>query len=390
MELAPVNSNTVKALAQEGVDVTALPSDETVKNATQAVAPLLRGNVDVTASQGTNTTREIDVPELDEALNGSSESLDKLIALLTLESDESQIEAAKDRLESMLKKLDSEQQKVLQKLSEALEEAKEVEKAQKKAEALGWLMLGLAVIATVITSVATFGAGTAGALAIVGCVCSIAATTLTAANQIATACGGKEACVDKRTEEIMEKEGCSRKEAKEKAEKEWDMGWGIATGILSLAALACGIGEITQAVKAASKAAAKAAEEAAKKAANVIAKEATAKATGLASKSVQAALKIAGTSVQLVSAGIGVGQAVIAFEVAELIRDQGKAAAELAELQAVLDQIQEAVEEQEEALKQLLLNLQSAYAALAEVMNAGTDTISAMLNMFQNGAGAAV
>jgi len=374
MNLEPLDSRTLRAVPQEGVDAAAVLSDDTIRVAAQTVAPLLRNGVDVTTAPAGSAPRGAEqLPELDKSLNGKPGDVEKLIALLTLESDERQIAAAKDRLNALLDRMDEDQKKVLQQLARALEETKKVEERQKRQAALGWLTFGLSIIACVITSVATFGAGSAGAFAIAACVCSIASTTLGAVNQILTAAGVKEKRVQARAEQIQKKEGCTKQEATEKAEKEWNMGWGIATGVLGVASLLCGIGSIVQSVRQAGQAAAKLAEE-------------TAKTTGLASKGVQTGLQIAGSGVQAVTLGVNIGQTVLAFDLAKYIRDQQKASAKLAELQGFLDKIQQAMEEEQDRLKQLLTNFQGAFEVLSMLLASPSESMDMMLSRFNSGA----
>lgn len=368
MSINPVNNNDVRKILQNGVDAGYFPDNTVVQKATEMVVPLLRGTVEVVSVKGENGnySRDIDHPELDKAINGSAEDLERLIAYILLDSDEKQVEQSKTRLKTMLDKMDSEQQEVMRKLGKALEETKKQQEAQKTSGILGWILTGLSVLACAITIAMTAGAATP--LAIAGCVLTCASTALTVTNQILDATGVKEKHCKDRAEEMMKDDpSLTRKEALEKANKEWDLGWGIAMGVLAAASLGVGIANI---VKGGAQL---------QKLAEALAKEGKELGT-LGGKHVQLFLKIAQTGTTLAETGVSVGQTVLAFKLADLIKSQAKAQAELLETKAFLARIKEMVESEQDVLADLMSRITDVFAFLGDIIGSQDKSVNRILS----------
>lgn len=364
MNVNPVNSETIKKVLQNGVDSGYVPDSTVIQKSAEIVAPLLRdGSLNVAPAKGEHGDlfRDNEIPELDKANGGSPEDVERLLKYLILEEDEEQVKAGEKRLRAMLNKMDTEQQAVLRKVNESVKELKKQEDAQKKSGIFGWILTALSVIAAAITVVMTAGAATP--LAIAGCALTCAATALTLTNQILTATGVKEKHCEKLAKEMMAKDPkLSWNDALEKANKKWDMGWGIAQGILAVAALGVSIANLIKGSAQLAKLAEKLAEQG--------------KQLGkLGSKAVQQALNIAQTSVGLTQAGVSIGPAVIAVKLAKLIKEQAKTAAEMAQIKALIEKTKQLITEEQDKLVQLLARIQDVFAFLSH-LSEGQNLIS--------------
>lgn len=363
MNVNPVNSNTTKKVLQNGVDSGYVPDNTVITKATEIVAPLLRGSsLDVAPVRGErgDLFRDNEIPELDKALCGSAEDVERLLKFLLLSEKESQVTAGEKRLKSMLNKMDTEQKAVLRKVNESVEELKKQQDAMKHSGIFGWILTALSVIAAAITVVMTVGAATP--LAIAGCALTCAATALGLTNQILTATGVKEKHCEKRAKEMMAKDPkLTEADALEKANKEWDTWWGVAQGILAVAALGVCIANLVKGTAQLAKLAEKLAQEG--------------KQLGkLGSKAVQKALGIVQSCTGLSQAGLSIGPAVIAAKLARLLKEQAETEAELAQIKALIEKTKNMIEEEQDKLAMLLMQIQDVFSFLSH-LNEGQNLI---------------
>ncbi len=295
-------------------------------------------------NDGTGGTREVEIDGWDpEAVEAD---LAKLVAYLLLTSDEEQAKIAQERLKAQLDKMDSEQQKVLNKIVESIEETKRQIEAQKKSGILGWIMAALSVIAAAVTIAVTLGAATP--LAVAGCVLACTSAALSLTTQALSASGVMEKHCESRAEEMMKDDPTlTKSEAMKKAQKEWNLGFTIASAVLAVASLGVGIASMTSLAKVGLETAKKTVE-------------------ALSKPMAQLALKISSLLIQGSQMGLSITQTVNSFNLAELAKNAAETEAEIAELQAFLDLIKQACEEEEETLQNLLAQIADVFKFLEE------------------------
>lgn len=112
-----------------------------------------------------------DAPEIDgsDFLFGDdaemNENLERLIAYLKLESDESQAKEMTERLEAMKNDIKATLNQRMGKIKESLEKMDKVHEQNEKARRRSWLFFGLSIVATLVIGAITGGVGAA----LVGC-----------------------------------------------------------------------------------------------------------------------------------------------------------------------------------------------------------------------------
>ena len=166
------------------------PIDEAqVAQSIEEVLPLLSeaNNVTVTGGETGAVRRDESkgralesLPELDEAelesLKAISEDLEAVIALLTAEQDEKTLEATKKRIESLKAQIDQHHTTTMNKVNESLKAMKEQEDAALANKIFGWLGVAVGLICAAVM-VCTVGGAAAG-LAVAGAVLGLAMQTL--------------------------------------------------------------------------------------------------------------------------------------------------------------------------------------------------------------------
>jgi len=325
-----------------------------IKVEAKEIAPILSGGNttvlqkadDKTDPSGVSRTGNplLDLPDDSKAMLAD---LEKLIAELTLETGEKQAQETEKRIKSLLGEMRKTQQQALEKINESIKKCEEASKAAKRNKILGWIMTAISVIACVVTCIATFGAATP--LAIAACAFTVAGTALTLTNQILDATGVKEKHIEKRAQQIKEKNPqMSTAEAEAEAQKEWDLGFGIACGICAIGAITCGLcSSFTQAGKKALEAATKRLSEQALKVVQYIA-----------------------LSAQALGAAGGAVSTGFAWKDLSNQKKLTELQAQVKEVMRLLDHIEELLEEEEDRLKELLVQINDAMAALTSILEA--------------------
>jgi len=174
---------------QQAYQTMGTPTDVELQAAVNEVAPLLGGldtNLNVMETRSSDKTRSksdlSDVPVLDEAdaarLGADPVDLEALLAYLQADSDEAQLKASKDRIESLQGQLSAAHQNSMDKINESIEAMKEQEKSAKLSQVMGWLGVVLAV-AMAVVSVLTCGAGAA----VCACIGAALAVTMQVLNE---------------------------------------------------------------------------------------------------------------------------------------------------------------------------------------------------------------
>jgi len=334
-------------------------STDQVQAAAKDVASLLGGqslNVTGTAGLTLGAKIEIGVPELDEAelesLDSVNEDLAQLIALLTLENDEVQAEQVQKRIKSLVDKIQAKHDEVSRKLDESINKAVEQAKSNKRNKILGWLMTALTVIAAVIATVATCGAGLGGAalaVGVVGCVCAGLGAAMSLTMSILNETGGMEKIRTHFAHQYMKDDpSLTESEAKALFDKRFGIGMAIAQGILALGSLGTGI----------------------------------ASAAIGGGKTLHAALRIAQIAVTTANTIVGGVSAGFQWSSLFLNKEAAELQAELKELQAVIDKLNALLETEQDALVKLLQEMQSCLSVITELVEADSQIQEDILGNF--------
>lgn len=319
-------------------------ADVTPAEAAQAITELrdlFRKALTVsTVDDTTGATREIGIPELDEADAelAAIVDLEVLVALLKADMDETQLAAAKDRIDAMKGKLDQQHKTQLEKIEKAIEKAREQERAAKASRAFGWIGAIFAVVSAIVLTVTT--GGLAAGFAIAGAV--VAVTSL-----VLTETGADKIIMDAMAESLMENEGWSKEEAEEIAQ-------GLYAGVQMVLCLGCAIGGGCAS-------AGQAAEKFAEKFSEI-----TLKVIRITMSSVGGVISAGGMSSGLASAIIGY--------------QAGMAQADVTETQAILNKLQKILEENQDDLQQLLQMMNDNMSSLVTLLES---KINAALKILQ-------
>lgn len=300
-----------------------------------------------TAEVGT-PTGATGVPTLDNPDDAKAKEVDleKLIAYLQLENDEQQAEMARDRIEVQKNNLETQHKDQMEKLQKSLDEMDKAAKANKVSRIFGWLMTALAVIAAVVTCVATAGAAVAVAAPIMGL--AIAGAALSVTNQVLNETGA--------TEKIAEGigkllQGVARLFGAEMSDETAKAAGSIIFSVaMTAATLACTLGSagMLNAAAAAGKV-----------------------ALTLTVSNVQ-------TFAQLLSTAGGLGSIAAGSAATALNYKSGMASADLSETEKFLAQMRRQLEESQEELQAILEQIQAGFQQVVAILSSETDTQKAI------------
>jgi len=300
---------------------------------------------------GTAKTIDInEVPDLDpkdvRGLSEIVEDLEKLLAELKNESTQHQIDATKERIKSLKGKLETQFKERLSKIDETMQKLDEAAALQRAQQASAWTNIALAfvgaivaIVAAVVT-VATCGAGFGlliGAAAIVGAVAATASAGLSLYQQLAK--DNIEQEVKDKAQEYRD-QGMSKSEAWKKATEEVNNKFVIASAVLSVVAIGCGV------------------------------------VGGFANAAGSAARIL--TGIQGIVSGVGMGGGMIGLFISDKSNDANYDAqstqAELATLEAVLARLQKKMDEETKQIQALIQELMSSMADISKLLESATDT----------------
>ena len=300
-----------------------------------------------------STAKTIDVnevPDLDpkevRGLSEIVEDLEKLLAELKNESTQHQIDATKERIKSLQGKLETQYKERLDKINESMDKLDEAAALQRAQQASAWTNIALAFVGAVVAivaavvTVATCGAGVGiliGAAAIIGAVAATASAGLSLYQQLDKA--NIEQDIKDKAEQYRA-QGLPRSEAWKKATEEVTNKFVIASAVLSVVAIGCGL------------------------------------VGGFANAAGSAARIL--TSVQGILAGVGMGSGVIGLVISDKSNDANYDAqstqAELATLEGVLARLQKKMDEETKQIQALIQELMSSMADLSKLLESATDT----------------
>ena len=325
------------------IDGLAKPTDaEAAAAAGRVVATLLAGaGVKVSKTEGPDGSgigATFDLPELDEAdmEKALAADLEVLVAYLTMDQDESQIQSARTRIDSLKGRLKSNHDATMKKLEKAIKEMKKNEDAALASKIFGWLGVAIALVAAIVVTVATAGAGGAAAAVAIGCAWGSFAVAAT--SSILSETGVDKKAMDAISASIQ------------KDHPDWEKStcdalasavWG---GIFLVAGIGCGVGSAVGISKLG-----------ADVAANVM-------------KNMRTMMTVTTVALGLGGIGTSIGTSVTGYLA-------GMAQADVTELEASLQHLQKLIEDNEEDLQKLLQMLSDSLNAVLELMNSKTDVL---------------
>ena len=312
-------------------------------------------NVGRNASTGKvgGTAKAIDlneVPQLDpkdvRGLSEIVEDLEKLLAELKNDSTEKQIAATKERIKNLKSKLDSQFKERLDKIDETMQKLDDAAALRKAQQASAWTNIALAfvgaivaIVAAVVT-VATCGAGVGiliGAAAVIGAIAATASAGLSLYQQLDK--DGIEQDIKDKAAKYRE-QGLSQSEARKKATEDVNNKFVIASAVLSVVAIGCGL------------------------------------VGGFANAAGSAARVL--TSIQGILAGVGTGGGMIGLIISDKANDANYDAqatqAELTTLEAVLARLQKKLDEETKQVQALIQELMSSMVDITKLLASATDT----------------
>ena len=291
-----------------------------------------------------------EVPELDaEDVRSLAEiigDLEKLIAELKNSSTEEQIAATKERIANLKEKIQTQFQDRLSKIDETIDKMNEAARLKQIQEASAWMNVALAIVGAVIAiavavaAVATAGAAAGVVVAVFACVGALAATgnaALSVYQQVAKD-DIEQSVKDKAAE--YRAQGMSDSEAMKKATEE------VTDKFLTISLVLTGISVVCGFV-------------------------------GGFGSSAGSALRVI-SALQAVTSGIGMGSGVANLVISNMASDASydsqSAEAELAQLEAVLQKLKKALDEETSQIQVLIQQLMDALADLAQLLESATST----------------
>ncbi len=291
-----------------------------------------------------------EVPELDaEDVRSLAEiigDLEKLIAELKNSSTEEQIAATKERIANLKEKIQTQFQDRLSKIDETIDKMNEAARLKQIQEASAWMNVALAIVGAVIAiavavaAVATAGAAAGVVVAVFACVGALAATgnaALSVYQQVAKD-DIEQSVKDKAAE--YRAQGMSDSEAMKKATEE------VTDKFLTISLVLTGISVVCGFV-------------------------------GGFGSSAGSALRVI-SALQAVTSGIGMGSGVANLVISNMANDASydsqSAEAELAQLEAVLQKLKKALDEETSQIQVLIQQLMDALADLAQLLESATST----------------
>ena len=341
-----------------------------VQTPATADAPIIQGvGIFITENVGATRTSGVDkpgapaktidineVPQLDDedvrGLVEILEDLEKLIAELKGEASEEQIAAAKERVANLKSKLMQQNAERLNKIEDSMQKIQEAADARHIQEASKWMNIALAVVGAVIAiacavaAVVTAGSSLAIAVAVFACIGAAAATANTGLTIY------QEAAKDSIQQDIKDKaaeyreQGMKPSEAMKKATEEVTDKFMIASIVLAGVSIVCGL-------------------------------------VGSAGSAAGSAAKILST-IQTVTGGLsmagGIFGAVASNNANDANYDAQMSEADLARLEALLEKLKKALEEDSDEIKALLQQLMEAMADLAQLLESAQETTDQITN----------
>jgi len=369
-----VNNNTPQANTQMGMPPT-VGTDGTIEtNGTQtpaaADAPLIQG-VGVQITENTSSMRMSgvklhgapsktvdlnEVPELDDedvrGLVEILEDLEKLLAELKGESTEEQIAAAKERVASLKSKLLQQQSERLNKIDESMQKIDEANRAKQIQEASKWMNIALAIVGAVIAiaaavaAVVTAGSTLGIVVAVFACIGAAASTANTGLTiyQEAASDSIKQDIKDKAAE--YREQGMGAAEAMKKATEDVTDKFLIASIVLSGVSIVCGL-------------------------------------VGSAGSAAGSAARVL-SSIQTITGGLSLAGGILSTIATNNANDANYDAqmteAELARLEALIEKLKKALEEDSDEIKALLQQLMEAMAELSKLLESAQETTDEITN----------
>jgi len=369
-----VNNNTPQANTQMGMPPT-VGTDGTIEtNGTQtpaaADAPLIQG-VGVQITENTSSMRMSgvklhgapsktvdlnEIPELDDedvrGLVEILEDLEKLLAELKGESTEEQIAAAKERVASLKSKLLQQQSERLNKIDESMQKIDEANRAKQIQEASKWMNIALAIVGAVIAiaaavaAVVTAGSTLGIVVAVFACIGAAASTANTGLTiyQEAASDSIKQDIKDKAAE--YREQGMGAAEAMKKATEDVTDKFLIASIVLSGVSIVCGL-------------------------------------VGSAGSAAGSAARVL-SSIQTITGGLSLAGGILSTIATNNANDANYDAqmteAELARLEALIEKLKKALEEDSDEIKALLQQLMEAMAELSKLLESAQETTDEITN----------
>ena len=369
-----VNNNTPQVNTQMGMPPT-VGTDGTIEtNGTQtpaaADAPLIQGvgvqiteNVSSMRMSGvklhgapSKTVDLNEIPELDDedvrGLVEILEDLEKLLAELKGESTEEQIAAAKERVASLKSKLLQQQSERLNKIDESMQKIDEANRAKQIQEASKWMNIALAIVGAVIAiaaavaAVVTAGSTLGIVVAVFACIGAAASTANTGLTiyQEAASDSIKQDIKDKAAE--YREQGMGSAEAMKKATEDVTDKFLIASIVLSGVSIVCGL-------------------------------------VGSAGSAAGSAARVL-SSIQTITGGLSLAGGILSTIATNNANDANYDAqmteAELARLEALIEKLKKALEEDSDEIKALLQQLMEAMAELSKLLESAQETTDEITN----------
>lgn len=365
-----VNNNTPPVMPQTGPMGAVGPDGAPIADGTQSAAdtPVIQGvgifiTESVASVRGPGGTapaapaKTVDineVPELDDedvrGLVEILEDLEKLIAELKGEATEEQIAAAKERVANLKSKLLQQHSERLNKIEDSMQKIQEAADARHIQEASKWMNIALAVVGAVIAiacavaAVVTAGSSLGIAVAVFACI-GAAASTANAALTIY-----QEAAKDSIQQDIKDKaaeyreQGMGAAEAMKKATEDVTDKFMIASLVLSGVSIVCGL-------------------------------------VGSAGSAAGSAARVL-SMLQTVTGGLsmvgGIFGVVSSNNANDADYDAQKTQADIARLEALLEKLKKALEEDSDEIKALLQQLMEAMAELSQLLESAQETTDAI------------
>ena len=369
-----VNNHTPPVNPQMGMPPTVGTDGTIATNGTQtpaaADAPVIQGvgvqiteNVSSTRMSGVKLhgapSKAVDlneVPELDDedvrGLVEILEDLEKLLAELKGESTEEQIAAAKERVASLKSKLLQQQSERLNKIDESMQKIDEANRAKQIQEASKWMNIALAIVGAVIAiaaavaAVVTAGSTLGIVVAVFACIGAAASTANTGLTiyQEAASDSIKQDIKDKAAE--YREQGMGSAEAMKKATEDVTDKFLIASIVLSGVSIVCGL-------------------------------------VGSAGSAAGSAARVL-SSIQTITGGLSLAGGILSTIATNNANDANYDAqmteAELARLEALIEKLKKALEEDSDEIKALLQQLMEAMAELSKLLESAQETTDEITN----------
>jgi len=326
----------------------AIPMDNTpsmksiegeVQEIVSEIAPLFRSdsNLSVGSTRRTEEGDEVpdteDVDQLDpadlEKINANNVDLEALIAKLQAETDKAQLESAMERIDSLKCQMSASHANTMTKVLESIDAIYEQEKSAKLQKALGWLGVVMAFAMVAIT-VCTGGSTAAIALAVIGAVLATVNLALTDTGVMDDLINWMADMVQQNAERLAEAAGESSGMTREEAEARAEIAVAIVEAVIAVVMIAVG---------------------------------AVAGGGGAISKGAKIAMIVAGAT--MAAAGIAAG-GYATYANYEAAMAQG----DVTEDKAIMKKHQAMLDQESEALKQLLQQLSDSMGAIFELLDA--------------------